>query len=71
MANSPLLKATIIPATFHHFLFTVHICVLFKHLDSFFIQLFTIPSAVSPEYCKLKNILVESVLTDGVLFTLG
>ena len=25
---------------------------------------------MSPEYCKLKNILVESVLTDGVLFTL-
>ena len=43
----------------------------FKHLDSFFKQLFTIRSAVSPEYCKLKNILVESVLTDRVLFTLG
>ena len=43
----------------------------FKHLDSFFIQLFNIPSAVSPEYCKLKNILFESVLTDGVLLMLG
>ena len=42
-----------------------------KHLHSFFIQLFTIRSTVSPEYCKLKNILIESVLTDGVLFTLG
>ena len=43
----------------------------FKHLDSFFIQLFTICSAVSSEYCKLKNILVESVLTDRVLLRLG
>ena len=43
----------------------------FKHLDSFFIHLFTIRSALSPEYCKLKNILVESVLTDGVSFTFG
>ena len=39
-------------------------------MDSFFIQLFTICSAVSPEYCKLKNILVEAALTDGVLLTL-
>ena len=40
-------------------------------MDSFFIQLFTICSAVSSEYCKLKNILVESVLTDRVLLRLG
>ena len=39
-------------------------------MDSFFIQLFAICSVASPEYCKLKNILVEAVLTDGVLLTL-
>ena len=34
-------------------------------------KFFTNRSAVSPEYCKLKNILVESVLTDGILFVLS